>query len=211
MIQKPKAGELTSFKLVGMCGKAGSGKDTVADYLCHSHPALWFMRVSLAAKVKEVARLVFDISNHHFNNRRLKEKPLPEVSNYSPRHLAQLVGTECFRAVFGEWVWVDVLHRQLSASGFVGEVVLVTDVRYTNEMQWVLEQGGILVYLEREQEQVISGVVRHSSEQIATIEECQQLVQLYGGSLVVIQNNGSIKELHDAIQKQLVPLLLTAT
>jgi dephospho-CoA kinase len=78
MIPKPPARAITGYKLVGICGKAGSGKDTVADYLIHNRDIfdLWIKRVALAASVKKVVDEVFGVPVSMFNNREQKEELL---------------------------------------------------------------------------------------------------------------------------------------
>lgn len=209
MIQKPAPNSL-KYKVVGICGKAGSGKDTIAEYLDRRSPQdeLWVHKFALADLVKDVASHVFDVDRKLFDNREFKERELTSLPNYSPRKLAQLVGTDCFRDVFGIWVWVAALHRKLQNIQLVSDAVIITDIRFQSEMQWILEQDGILVRVERDAAPVINS---HISEMIPPISFCQNAVEAYGGSLVVIENNGSLVDLHQAIEKQLVPLLLTST
>jgi hypothetical protein len=109
--------------------------------------------------------------------------------------------------VFGEWVWVARLHSELVNSAWIGEAVLVTDVRFANELRWIAEQEGVIIYIQRDDAPVIA---THSSEDIPTLEYCQLLVEQYGGSLVCIENNSSLDDLAQAIKKQVVPLLQPA-
>lgn len=47
------------MSVIGICGRAGSGKDTAADYLCQKHG---FVKVALADPLKRICRDVFDFS-----------------------------------------------------------------------------------------------------------------------------------------------------
>lgn len=208
MISKPAPRSIKDFKLIGILGKAGSGKDTTAAYLCNNfdayRSAYWCKKVALADKVKDVVAAVFNLNAVVYAARQLKEQPIPELDNYSYRTLTQLVGTECFRTVFGEWVWVSALHAKLTDMYWVGEAVVVSDIRFDNEVQWILEQDGIIVYLNRPDAQPVAA---HSSEQIPTLQYCQDAVSAYGGAVVYVENNGSLQDLYAAIEKQVVPLL----
>lgn len=206
MISKPAPRSLTRYKLVGILGKAGSGKDTVAAYLCTGED-VWCMQAALADKVKEVVKTVFDLEAVLYADRAMKELPIPELDGYSYRKLAQLVGTECFRSVFGIWIWVSALHKRLLETHWVGEAVVISDIRYQNEVQWILEQDGIIVYLDRPDAQPVAA---HSSEQIPTLQYCHDAVDTYGGAVVYVENNGSLHDLYAAIEKQVVPLLKSA-
>lgn len=210
MIPKPEPRTLSNrFKLVGVCGKAGSGKDTVYNYLNLRKPSdeLWVARFALADTLKEAASTIFGLDTAIFSERAIKEEPMAKLGGLSPRQVAQKLGTESVREVFGIWTWVAALHSKLQNCVRILDAAVVTDIRFQNEVQWVLEQDGILVYLQRDGLGNV-GIKNHASEKIPSIEFCQNAVATYGGSLVVIENNGSLQEFHAAIEKQLVPLLL---
>ena len=212
-VPKPPAGEISKklpgCRVVGVMGRAGSGKDTLADYLRGQYgEEIWQSRWALADPVKKVAEEVLGIPYSSFVDRAAKEAVVPHLG-FSPRRAAQLIGTEGMRGVFGGWVWVHCLHRKLLTSGFIGEAAVVTDIRFPEEVQWVLEQNGILVVLER----IDAGAVAaHSSEQQMALEQIYTMQTLVGGesSIVHITNNGSIDDFYQAIRQQLVPLLSPA-
>lgn len=209
-VPKPAPASLHGFRLVGICGKAGVGKDTVANILSRMKHSdrLWVHTEALADDVKAVASIVFSVDYDDFFNREVKENPIQAIGGYSPRRLSQLVGTDCFRQVFGVWVWVAALHRRLQHARLVADAVVVTDVRFASEVQWILEQDGVLVYLTRD---AAAPVAAHASEQVPSLQLVQNMCEQYGGSVVVIENNGSMEELASAIDKQLVPLLVPTT
>lgn len=216
MIPKPQAHEIKRFTLVGVCGVAGSGKNTVGDILdsAEVRQRVWAVQCSLAAAVKDVVCNVFDLPAYVFTDRAMKEETIQKLGHYSPRTLAQLVGTECFRGVFGEWVWVHHLHNQILNKYAIQDAVVVTDIRFKNEVQWVLEQEGVLVYVDRPNVApvaspmlAVTNELTHASERIPTLEDCQQMVDTYGGTVVYIKNDGSLLELKQAVIKQVVPLL----
>lgn len=206
-IPKPAPKSLGNFVLVGLVGKARSGKDTVADYLVAKRgdefKELWADKVALADAVKKTASYVFDVALENFYNG--EKEQIQSHVNASPRQLAQFLGTESFRDIFGEWVWVAYLHRKIRNSLTVADAVVVTDMRFENEVRWICEQGGIVVYIEREAAPEVSA---HSSENIPSYETVEDLVVTYGGSCIYVSNNGSIQDLYATIEARLVPLLL---
>lgn len=201
------------YILIGVMGKARTGKDTVANYLSRhyenddSQP--WVKRLALADMVKDVAFRVFNLPKDIFYTDSYKELPIKDFGNdlLTPRKLAQLVGTEGFREVFGGQVWISSLHHRIANSGYVGEAVVVPDIRFPEEAEWVARQGGILIYLERDDAAEVSA---HSSEDLMSYAET--ILHLQGvpteWTAVHIENNGSVQELYDKIEKQVVPLLL---
>lgn len=62
--------------LLGLVGRAGSGKDTIAEQLILNHN---FVRVAFADKLKEIISDAFDIPLHYFNDRDKKNEPHPNI------------------------------------------------------------------------------------------------------------------------------------
>lgn len=111
--------------IVGICGEAGSGKDTVADFMVKNHG---FVKISLADKIKQICKDVFDFSDEqlwgaskHRNEpdtryfRYNVESAHGNVPQYlSPRHALQQLGTEWGRACYKN-IWVDHTLRVAKA------------------------------------------------------------------------------------------------
>jgi len=142
--------------LIGIVGKAGSGKDTVADHLCKEHH---FIKMSFAAPLKKVVGDLFDMSHDQLNNQDQKEKEDPRYG-FTPRWILQHFGTEVCRRLYPN-IWVDYLIRQYEEEKkklietkndpylhhdqcpWVREVkVVVSDVRFLNEVEAIRKVGG---------------------------------------------------------------------
>lgn len=167
------------MRLIGIAGKAGSGKDTVAAHLVDNYS---FTRYALAAPIKKAMCAAFSLPEHVFEDRELKEKPLDWLG-FSPRRLAQLFGTEFGRKIVGDDVWLRVAQRNidwLRATG--GGDVVVSDVRYNNEAEWIRRNCGEVWVVDRPD---TAPVASHSSE--AGVD--MALVNR------VLPNNGSIAQL----------------
>lgn len=147
--------------LIGLCGNAGVGKDTFAETF-HS---FGFRQYSFAGPVKDVCCAAFGISPDYFTDRQLKEEVHPYWER-SPRELAQLVGTELFREYFGDNFWIKNLELQLILDFDSNEDVkaIISDVRFQNEAQWILDNGGVLVHLTRPGYTGNVGIPGHASE-----------------------------------------------
>lgn len=130
--------------LIGITGRAGSGKDTVAGYLQHRYG---FEPMAFADPLKEAAAILFNLPVYYFHDRELKEQVI-EDWGMSPRRMAQVFGTEAVRANFGADFWIKRWLQEYR-SRVVSTNVVLTDVRFNNEAQAVRDLGGTIVHIER--------------------------------------------------------------
>lgn len=141
--------------LIGLCGKARSGKDTIADYLVNEYG---FQKKTFAAPLKALVKDLFDFDDDQINGGRKEE--IDGRYGVTPRHLLQKVGTDWFRSVYDR-VWVDKLLRGLDSS--VNTVV--SDVRFLNEVKAINRAGGCTIRVVRENHAGASGGIKgHKSE-----------------------------------------------
>jgi len=129
--------------LVGIVGQKGSGKDTTADFLVSRYG---FVKQSFATPLKDVCRELFLLSDEQLNHPEKKEA-IDTRWGLSPRQMMQWMGTDVVRAQLGIDFWVrrmDMYHRTHSDQRLV-----VPDVRFENEAQWIRDNGGILIRVER--------------------------------------------------------------
>jgi len=148
-------------KLVGICGFAGCGKNTFAE----EFHFFGYKEYAFAAPVKAVCEAAFGVCPLHFTDRDLKEEVHP-FWNISPREMAQKVGTELFREHFGQDFWLRRMELQFILDFDSKEEVkaVITDVRFQNEAQWILDNGGVLVHLTRPGYTGNVGIQGHASE-----------------------------------------------
>lgn len=165
--------------LIGLAGKARSGKDTVADALVARE---WFCKTAFAAPLKAGVRAMFDLTTEHTDGA-LKETVLPHLG-VSPRQLMQWLGTEYGRQLIGESVWVDVVLKQwatIQAQSRHPRLV-VSDVRFDNEAQALRDAGGTIMHIFRDDADAVQS---HASE---------AGVKIVGGD-VLVDNNGTLDDL----------------
>jgi len=160
--------------IIAVTGHIGSGKDTLAEIIIRSDPR--YERVAFADTLRDVAKLVFGLTDSELNDRVLKEQTLTRWPHQSPRSILQLLGTEAMRSIWPD-VWVEAWKRVVKNK----TRVIVTDLRFMNEAQAVRDMGGKIV-------KVIRGGChgdRHRSER-----EIDMLAVDY-----IILNNGSYEDL----------------
>jgi len=159
--------------LIGISGKAGSGKDTLGKYLCDEYLCLHYY---FAKPLKEGAKIMFALTDDQIAN---KEVPI-EPWGLSPRKIWQLLGTEVGRGI-DPAIWIK--NAEMFIHKHPGRTVIITDVRFDNEAIFIRNRGGVVINIVREQQDIIEN--RHSSEGGLKPDN----VDLY------IHNNGSIEDM----------------
>lgn len=113
--------------LIGLTGKAQSGKDTTGLYLCQKYG---YQRLALADKVKDIARSTFGWDGN---------------KDEKGRRLLQLIGTEVGRA-YNPGIWVKHLSEHVSNFRMYHNAynIVVTDVRFQNEADFIKKSNGVV-------------------------------------------------------------------
>ncbi len=133
--------------VIGMLGKRGAGKDTVADYLVEKHG---FTRIAFADKLRQEVAEKYGVPVTLFDVRGWKERERVAVDGYivlggkSPREVLQVHGT-ARRAQDADY-WTRQVFDRIAA--FPGNYV-ISDVRMPNEFEGVLAAGGLAVRVSR--------------------------------------------------------------
>lgn len=135
------------LKLLALTGPAGCGKDTAADILVEKHG---FIKVSFAHAMKEGLKVMFGLTDEHVNGN-LKGETIPGLG-VSPRCLLQTLGTEWGRGIIGNDIWIDLVAKEwglllssVDETFYTGMVI--SDLRFENEADWVRSQGGTVVHV----------------------------------------------------------------
>lgn len=173
------------MQLIGIAGKAGSGKTTVAQWLGKERAAFL---AAFAYQIKETLIGTFGaltgLSWQHFEDRELKEAPLP-VIGVSPRRLAQTLGTEFGRNCVHPDVWVMLMEEYLRTHQVwerPGQMIVLHDLRFENEARWIRNNGGTVVHLSRPS---ATSVAEHASEAGVAIESGDQCIS-NGGDVAAL-------------------------
>ena len=180
------------LRIVGIAGPAGSGKDYLAGKLCN---AINGVQYSFAYPIKQAICAMLEVGEEIFNDRTQKESNLPDVGT-SPRVLAQTLGTEWGRqtlaAITGRNIWVDLAKKAYSALKTENEhwhaqdwadkdldielgfpppdFMMISDVRFRDEVDWILSEGGAVIYLKSREPSPISSHLSESFDWVAEME-----------------------------------------
>lgn len=143
---------MSKIPVVGFVGFIGSGKGTAGDILC----GRGYIKESFAKGVKDVAALMFGWNRHLLEgdtdeSRTWRETPDKFWSEkfgreFTPREALQKMGTEVGRDVFHEDFWVLQMENRLR---FHDNPIVITDVRFPNEIDWINKMGGKVFEIQR--------------------------------------------------------------
>lgn len=173
------------YPVIGFTGAAGSGKDTAADVLREHHRLL---KLSFAEPLYDMVSIVTRTPVEVLKTRAGKEVTLDRVGA-SPRVMLQTLGTEWGRNMIAPDLWIKNLDSRLSAIdnrvGILG--LVVSDVRFKNEVDYIHELGGEVWRIERPANPNSTTASAHASEN-STLEVD-----------ALVYNDGSIDDLHRAV------------
>ena len=143
--------------LIGLCGPAGCGKDTVASFMVQRG----FTRYTLAMPLKKGLEAMLGIGLDTWDDRVRKEQVIPWLGK-SPRQVAQTLGTEWGRQHVHPDLWVMLMLRKWDeVRQAVSPRMVVTDVRFDNEALAIINAGGTVWRVERDG---VAPVAAHASE-----------------------------------------------
>jgi hypothetical protein len=131
-------------RLLGLAGKAGCGKSTIAQTLVDRGLA---QRVRFAGPLKD-GLVAMGLSREQVDGSE-KETPTPLLCGRTPRYAMQKMGTEFGRDMIGPDVWVRLAMHRVDELLVSGVNVVIDDLRFDNEAQAILERDGQLVTLRR--------------------------------------------------------------
>lgn len=142
--------------IIGFSGQMGSGKDTAALIVKHAYPGLNFEHVSFAQALKDAYS--FLTGNKFLPYPEFKESICP-VFKIPVREVLQRMGTDALRNNFDKNIWINIL-----ASRYPTQNLLISDVRFDNEAEWVRKNGGTVIRIYRTDDVAKSIWANHESE-----------------------------------------------
>jgi|3_EtaG_2_1085321.scaffolds.fasta_scaffold00450_10 phosphomevalonate kinase len=177
-------------KLIGLSGKKQSGKDTVYQ-----------LADSLMEDAK-IGRVAFgDAVRHEVSEITGYRMDFIEEHKSEFRTLLQVWGTDFRRHFNGSDYWLEKMAEVVDKASSHYDVLFITDVRFSNEAEWLKSIGGKLVKVERRQE-----VYRHIEDAIPDCHSSETAMDDYSKYDYVINNNGSENELLAAVSAMLSTL-----
>lgn len=169
------------MKVIGISGKAGSGKDTAYLLLKEELESrgLKCTKLSFASKLKDVCTLLFRWDREQLESDFAYKEgglglngpddlldPACEMLGKTRRTVMQEVGTEAMRKGLHEDVWIIALKLAIQNGEYDDyDVGFVTDCRFMNELNFVRSLGGTLIQVIRSGDTgTLTANTQHASE-----------------------------------------------
>lgn len=197
--------------LLAMYGRARSGKDTAADYLAQQ---LGLYKYAFAEPLKTMLKSVFGDHFHEGDRSGI----CPETGK-SYREMMQTLGTEWGREMMTQDVWINLVQKKWEwvkdgcphetplgrisnlhlGKEQVTQGMILSDLRFDSEAEWVKSQGGIVIEITRGIDTLTPSMASHASE--AGIRD--DLADL------LVVNHGTVEDLHKLLDS-IVPIIRAA-
>ena len=183
--------------LIGIAGQARNGKDTIAHMIKSNIPNL--THISFADALKETVEMLFNL------NRSELEKYKCCVTENCPgmdvpmRVALQTIG-ECLRTVKSTY-WIDRMR--------VPENAIISDIRYENELDWIIAKQGIIILVARQVTKsnvpsesflipAIEWFLKHTSKPIVNIKEITTPFSQFD---YFVRNDSNLEDLENSINQ----------
>lgn len=162
--------------LIGISGKAQSGKDTVGKIIQNLFTGENWEIKKFADKVKTICSILTGIPVTELEKESVKNSYLPEewgeeflatpesvewgIRSMTVRQMLQKIGTDCMRNNLHYNTWVNAIfvdYKQyvfyeaelLAGASILNSNWIITDVRFPNEVHAIKQRGGKIIRIQR--------------------------------------------------------------
>lgn len=164
-----------------ICGKAGSGKDTIADYLIKKYD---YTRCKFAYPVYDIAHNYFDMKG-------------------KDRKLLNFIGTKAGREIIDTNLWVERLLEDLDIVDYTAKHLynkeykfVSSDTRFKNEHTLLSHAGWVGFYLDTSEEVRIQRLIARDGTAQEEMLNCEseRSVDEFKDELIKVDTSGSIEQ-----------------
>lgn len=172
--------------IIGVSGKMGTGKNYIAEhiiipFLRKHYKQHSIIEMAFADQIKVNAMVKHGLTIEALTNKTARI-----------RNILQKEGTEEGRDKLGEDVWVNYLSKWIDLHQSRGvKVVVITDVRFKNEAEFIKKRGGQVIRIEAPQRNTERLVMEHNTANIKMHRSETELDDFKGFDLVVNNDLGT--------------------
>lgn len=143
--------------LFGIIGSKQSGKSTFVSSISKKYRIIEY---SFAEPLKRICG-VLGVEHKYMYEQEFKEQIIPEFG-ISARELLQVLGTDIFREIVPNHlpnftltqngdIWINLFKKRYQEIQKVDKtaIVIISDVRFPNELKAISEMNGVLIKIER--------------------------------------------------------------
>ncbi len=171
--------------------KKESGKDTCGKFLNTflklEAPNLKVKQISFASKLKDISYQLYSWAGlkraiFYESHREFKEVVLPQIG-LSPREIWILIGNKMREVYSNTWI-------NYALCGVQADILIITDLRFCNEGEAILENGGIVVKINR------PNIPQGTDPAEVDLDSWPDFRWDH-----IIDNNGTLQDLNEKIEK----------
>lgn len=142
--------------IIGISGKSGAGKDTSAIFIkqiIESKSNKEVIKLSFAKPLKKFISNYFGYTYDEIEVLKNSNEYLKDISfkgePVTMRQLLQLTAEE-FKNLYGKDFWLNRLKPLIDFNN-TNKIYIITDVRFENEYDFLKDNGGIMLYVIRDE------------------------------------------------------------
>lgn len=210
--------------LIAVSGFAGSGKGAIGKILTTNYG---FLKDSFAAPLKDACAAIFnwprDLLEGETEESRIWRENVDKwwaeklnIPNFSPRWALQHIGTNVFRRLFNDKIWLISLENRFIKSS---KNIIVTDCRFFNEMILVRSLGGSIIQVTRGDKPKWWDIAKRANleEDLAAFKILEESFCVHSSEYswigfpadYYIENNGTLEDLKLSVDNLMSSINLT--
>lgn len=150
-------------QIIAICGLKRSGKDTIADTLCHHYG---YEKVKIATPLKDALKTLFQFTDAQVEGD--EKDSIDPRWGVKPRRLMQFIGTEVMQFHLqevlpdvGRQFWIQRLVEEHIANS--NKMIVIPDLRFKHEYDLLSKHNAVFWRVERLEKQ-LECTDTHSSE-----------------------------------------------
>lgn len=182
--------------IIGLHGIAGAGKDTFAAAVKELEDNTDIF--AFAEPLKQASKILFNFSHdqlyHPIAKEVIDERWQLNGKECCPREILQWLGTDVLRNHINQKFFVINMQQRIAASK--AKYVIISDVRFDNEAEFIRDIGGKVIKIKRDMEKTGGKTTKHSTH----VTEKGISTHLIDA---VIENNATIDEFKTNIRLSL--------